>query len=217
MVFFHNINPGARVQVRWRGEIENGTIRYAGNLVAKDGEWVGVELDNRVGNTSGLYKGIQYFHCRDGYGIFTHARNIRFIPSKRMLRDSYKPVSKASFIDETLFAKTEVTPVKSFLDPQVITPTYLDRVKTLIQGGVTWPEAKTGFNKSHLVGAHITSATRQRSQSATSLHHDKDFNWNKHFISPCSIPHSHVPRPILKRMLRFEYFGSTIPRYSSLS
>lgn len=51
MVFFHNINPGARVQVRWRGEIENGTIRYAGNLVAKDGEWVGVELDNR-----GMYR-----------------------------------------------------------------------------------------------------------------------------------------------------------------
>ena len=51
MVFFHNINPGARVQVRWRGEIENGTIRYAGSLVAKDGEWVGVELDNR-----GMYR-----------------------------------------------------------------------------------------------------------------------------------------------------------------
>lgn len=47
MVFFHNINPGARVQVRWRGEIENGTIRYAGSLVTKDGEWVGIELDNR--------------------------------------------------------------------------------------------------------------------------------------------------------------------------
>ena len=47
MVFFHNVKPGARVQVKWRGEIENGTIRYAGNLVAKDGDWVGVELDNR--------------------------------------------------------------------------------------------------------------------------------------------------------------------------
>ena len=47
MVFFHNINPGARVQVKWRGEIENGTIRFAGSLVAKDGDWVGIELDNR--------------------------------------------------------------------------------------------------------------------------------------------------------------------------
>lgn len=46
MVFFQNINPGARVQVKWRGEIETGTIRYAGSLVAKDGDWVGVELDN---------------------------------------------------------------------------------------------------------------------------------------------------------------------------
>ena len=47
MVFFHNINPGARVQVKWRGEIEAGTIRYTGSLVAKDGDWVGIELDNR--------------------------------------------------------------------------------------------------------------------------------------------------------------------------
>lgn len=46
MVFFHTVNPGARVQVKWRGEIESGTIRYAGSLVAKDGDWVGVELDN---------------------------------------------------------------------------------------------------------------------------------------------------------------------------
>ena len=51
MVFFHNINPGARVQVKWRGEIESGTIRYAGSLVAKDGDWVGVELDN-AGNVA---------------------------------------------------------------------------------------------------------------------------------------------------------------------
>ncbi|KAL9965692.1 hypothetical protein ACROYT_G029530 [Oculina patagonica] len=217
MVFFHNINPGARVQVRWRGEVENGTIRYAGNLVAKDGEWVGIELDNRVGNTSGLYKGIQYFHCRDGHGIFTHARNVRFVPSKRTLRDSYKPVSKTSVIDETLFAKTEATPVKSSSDPEVISPKYLNRVKTMIQGEDAWPEARTRFNKSHLVGAHISPATRQRSQSATSLHREEYFNWNKPFISPSSIPHIHVPRPILKRMLGFEYFGTTIPRYSSLS
>ena len=61
MVFFHNINPGARVQVKWRGEIENGTIRYAGSLVAKDGDWVGIELDNRGSvndDASSLKKGI---------------------------------------------------------------------------------------------------------------------------------------------------------------
>lgn len=217
MVFFHNINPGARVQVRWRGKIETGTIRYAGSLMAKDGEWVGIELDKRVGNTSGLYKGIQYFQCRDGHGIFTHARNIRFIPSQRRLHDTFKVVSRTSSVDETLFSKTEVTPVKSYSDPEVITTKYLDRVKTMIQGEFPWPEAKTRFNKSHLVGAHIPSTTRGRGHSAAYFKPEEDFSFNKHFISPSSIPNIHIPRPILKRMLRSEYFGTTIPRYSSLS
>lgn len=218
MVFFHNINPGARVQVKWRGEIEDGTIRYVGKLVTKDGDWAGLELDNRVGNTSGLYKGIQYFHCRDGYGIFTHARNIRFVPSKRRLHDTYRPVSKTSFVDETLFARTEVTPVKSYSDPEVISHKYLNRVKTLLQGEDAWSDLKTTkFNKSHSVGAHIPCATSQRSQSAMAINPTEDNSWKKPFISPSSIPNIHVPRPILRRMLRMEYFGTTIPRHSSLS
>ena len=83
-------------------------------------------------------------------------------------------------------------------------------------GEVAWAETKARFNKSHLVGAHIPCATIQRSQSAMSLHHEEDFA-KKPFISPPSISHIHVPRPILKRMLGFEYFGTSIPRYSSLS
>lgn len=217
MVFFHNINPGARVQVKWRGEIENGTIRYAGSLVAKDGDWVGIELDNRVGNTSGLYKGIQYFHCREGHGIFTHARNIRFVPSKRSLHDTYKTVSRTSLIDETLFTKMEATPVKTYSDPEFISLKYLNRVKTWIQGEDVQTEERARFNKSHLIGAHIPPASKQRSQSALALYQERDFSSHKPFISPSSIPHSHVPRPILKRMLRMEYFGTSIPRYSSLS
>lgn len=120
-------------------------------------------------------------------------------------------------MDETLFSKTEVTPVKSYSDPEVITTKYLDRVKTMIQGEFPWPEAKTRFNKSHLVGAHIPSATRERGHSAACFKPEEDFSFNKHFISPSSIPNIHIPRPILKRMLRSEYFGTTIPRYSSLS
>jgi len=174
-------------------------------------------IEFQVGNTSGLYKGIQYFHCQDGHGIFTHARNIRFVPSKRTLHDTYKPVSKTSFIDETLFAKTEETPVKSYSDPEVISHEHLNRIKTVIQGEDAWAEERTRFNKSHLVGAHIPSATRQRSQSALVLHDEEDYSTKKPFISPSSIPHYHVPRPILKRMLRMEYFGTSIPRYSSLS
>lgn len=60
MVFFHNINPGARVQVKWRGEIEDGTIRYVGKLVTKDGDWAGLELDNR-GSANKLISGALMF------------------------------------------------------------------------------------------------------------------------------------------------------------
>ena len=60
MVFFHNINPGARVQVKWRGEIEDGTIRYVGKLVTKDGDWAGLELDNR-GSDNKLISGASIF------------------------------------------------------------------------------------------------------------------------------------------------------------
>lgn len=60
MVFFHNINPGARVQVKWRGEIEDGTIRYVGKLVTKDGDWAGLELDNR-GSFNKLISGASIF------------------------------------------------------------------------------------------------------------------------------------------------------------
>ena len=60
MVFFHNINPGARVQVKWRGEIEDGTIRYVGKLVTKDGDWAGLELDNR-GSVNKLISGASIF------------------------------------------------------------------------------------------------------------------------------------------------------------
>lgn len=217
MVFFHNINPGTRVQVKWRGEIETGIVRYAGGLVAKDGDWVGVELDNAVGNTSGLFKGIQYFHCRDHHGIFTHARNIRFPPSKRTLHDTYNPVSKAPFVDETFFAKNKVPTVKSYWDPEIISHQYLYRVKSLIQGEDMREKTRTRFQKSHLVGAHILPATMHRSQSAMALHQEAESKYNKPFISPSSIPHSHVPRPTLKRMIKMEYFGTTIPRYSSIS
>ena len=47
MVLFHNINAGARVEVKWRGEIQPGTVRYTGGLVAKEGDWVGIELDRK--------------------------------------------------------------------------------------------------------------------------------------------------------------------------
>jgi dynactin complex subunit len=47
MVLFHNVNVGQKVEVNigW-GNIK-GTVQYKGSLAGKQGEWVGVYLDER--------------------------------------------------------------------------------------------------------------------------------------------------------------------------
>ena len=47
MVLYDNIKIGQRVEVRWQGWIEPGTIKYKGALNGVRGEWVGVALDRK--------------------------------------------------------------------------------------------------------------------------------------------------------------------------
>jgi dynactin complex subunit len=45
MVNFENLKIGSRVQTSKDGEIFQGTVRYKGGLITREGNWVGVELD----------------------------------------------------------------------------------------------------------------------------------------------------------------------------
>ena len=45
MVNFENLKVGCRVQTRKNDEIFQGTVRYKGGLITREGDWVGVELD----------------------------------------------------------------------------------------------------------------------------------------------------------------------------
>jgi hypothetical protein len=77
--------------------------------------------------------------------------------------------------------------------------------------GNIWTNHK-GFHKHHLVGNHIRPSTAHGEPFTTLKPPYKNT-----FISPSSITATHVPRPALKRMIKQDYFGTTIPRYSSLS
>lgn len=218
MVLFSNINIKARVQVKWRGEIFNGTVRYTGGLVARSGEWVGVELDERVGDSSGLYKGIQYFHCRQDHGVFVQARNIRFIPSQRLKIDRYKVVAKDSIADELLFTKCEAPPVKTSKDPEVITLKYLEEARSLFTAREDPFLQRKSFHKSHFIGGRLAPATQRPMSAQPAYYNDRQrTKLEDRFISSPSIPDYHVPRPTLKRMIRMDYFGTSIPRHTSLS
>lgn len=54
-----------------------GVLRYVGPTQFASGEWYGVELFDNVGRNDGIVRGVRYFSCKPGYGIFVRAPNIR--------------------------------------------------------------------------------------------------------------------------------------------
>jgi dynactin 1 len=57
---------GDHVDVNGRHAI----VRYVGTTQFQEGEWVGVEMDMPVGKNNGTVQGVQYFECRERYGMF---------------------------------------------------------------------------------------------------------------------------------------------------
>lgn len=47
MVLFHNINVGQKVEVNIGWGLFRGTVQYKGCLTGKQGDWVGVHLEDR--------------------------------------------------------------------------------------------------------------------------------------------------------------------------
>lgn len=45
MVLFINININQRVEVIYKGEVHEGTVKYKGGLTNTTGDWVGLDLD----------------------------------------------------------------------------------------------------------------------------------------------------------------------------
>uniref|UniRef100_A0A670Y949 Centrosomal protein 350 n=1 Tax=Pseudonaja textilis TaxID=8673 RepID=A0A670Y949_PSETE len=64
---------GDRVLV---SNIYSGTLKFKGWTNFDKGFWAGVELDEPEGNNNGSYNGIQYFDCKENYGIFAPPEKI---------------------------------------------------------------------------------------------------------------------------------------------
>eukprot|EP00912_Choanoflagellata_sp_UC4_P001646 UC4_evm12s1044 len=58
----------------------SGTIRYVGYTAFEGGVWVGLELDDPLGNNDGSIGGQRYFKCPRGYGIFLRPKKLDVIP-----------------------------------------------------------------------------------------------------------------------------------------
>ena len=70
-----DISIGTRVEVA--GNL--GYVRYAGTTSFAAGRWVGVELDEAKGKSSGVVEGRRYFECRANHGVFVRPSQARIV------------------------------------------------------------------------------------------------------------------------------------------
>jgi dynactin 1 len=49
---------------------QHAVVRFVGQTEFQTGDWIGVEYDTPTGKNNGTVQGIQYFSCRDRYGMF---------------------------------------------------------------------------------------------------------------------------------------------------
>lgn len=58
-------------------EGKQGIVRYIGPLeAAPGGTWVGLELPDRSGKNDGSVKGVSYFTCQQGFGLFIRKESV---------------------------------------------------------------------------------------------------------------------------------------------
>lgn len=83
-----------------------GTLRYCGTTEFAPGIWAGVELDTPDGKNDGTVKGMRYFHCDPGHGIFIAANKIskagkgyKPVDQREIKRSTPKPVVNHGRVD----------------------------------------------------------------------------------------------------------------------
>eukprot|EP01118_Nematostelium_gracile_P012629 TRINITY_DN4643_c0_g1_i1.p1 TRINITY_DN4643_c0_g1~~TRINITY_DN4643_c0_g1_i1.p1 ORF type:complete len:382 (+),score=114.62 TRINITY_DN4643_c0_g1_i1:591-1736(+) len=50
-----------------------GTVRFVGKTSLGEGDWIGLEMDERVGTHDGEVKGVRYFEADEGHGIMVNS------------------------------------------------------------------------------------------------------------------------------------------------
>ncbi len=53
-----------------------GTLRFCGTTEFAAGVWAGVALDRPEGRNDGAVKGVIYFRCKEGHGVFVPAGKV---------------------------------------------------------------------------------------------------------------------------------------------
>eukprot|EP00049_Salpingoeca_infusionum_P006334 m.105252 g.105252 ORF g.105252 m.105252 type:complete len:602 (+) comp13276_c0_seq1:229-2034(+) len=68
-----NVSVGSKVVLKGK---HVGVIKYLGKTDLGPGEWVGLELKERVGKHNGFVQGQRYFECPPGHGVFARLSHV---------------------------------------------------------------------------------------------------------------------------------------------
>lgn len=89
------MEPGERVSIKDREGQCRGTVRYIGNIHAKEGIWVGVEWDDpERGKHDGSLNGHRYFQCQRSPPSASFIRQDKVVPGVALvnaIQDRYTP------------------------------------------------------------------------------------------------------------------------------
>lgn len=96
------------IQIKDRIQIKNnlaGIVRYIGPVEGKEGEWIGLELDEAKGSNDGKVQGKRYFYCAENRGLFVRyeklTKNITKIDEDSFMSHSCE--NKRINLDNTVF------------------------------------------------------------------------------------------------------------------
>ncbi|XP_065056016.1 uncharacterized protein LOC135684398 [Rhopilema esculentum] len=155
MVNFEDIRVNADVQIQQKEYIWSGKVAWKGNLLGRKGNWVGVRLKEKVGNSNGSFSGKQCFKCPHGYGVFVKASELRFPPTRGRSSSAYRTVSKESHVDDTLFGTKTATKNDDEIKRTVKVPKiYARSASDIFKEKLEMNERKS-FHLGHPIGSRV--------------------------------------------------------------
>ena len=72
-----DLKIGQRVLIKQSEKVHLATLKWQGELPAKQGLWYGIVYDEPIGKHDGTYNGISYFSCAQPYGSFVRENKIQ--------------------------------------------------------------------------------------------------------------------------------------------